>query len=109
MISTPFANVILCALFIIFLYGLISSSVKDYRRSLRNRALLESIVKPARWRHKKRGTTYTMIGDAEAQASTGAINDGDIVVVYRGDDGKLWIRRKSEFMDGRFEEIIDGR
>lgn len=57
-----------------------------------------------RWRHKKRGTSYTEVGLAQIQAEE-PLTDYEVVVVYRGDDGQLWVRRKSEFHDGRFEPI----
>ncbi|MFI8682051.1 hypothetical protein ACIGFJ_06760 [Brevundimonas diminuta] len=37
-----------------------------------------------RYRHKKRGTEYTLIGVGRAQ---GELQDDDPVVLYRGDDG----------------------
>ncbi len=57
-----------------------------------------------RYRHKKRGTVYTEIGRAELQMASELV-DGAELVVYRGDDGKLWAREVSEFLDGRFEEL----
>lgn len=65
--------------------------------------------------HVKRGTTYRVIGEAEAQVSTGRqvpqpdgpvhvrnVQDGDKLTVYQGEDGKLWARFTDEFNDGRF-------
>lgn len=62
-----------------------------------------------RWRHKKRGSVYEEIGRAEVQIATlGTIlREGDKLVVYRGENGKLWARPEDEFEDGRFEEIND--
>lgn len=71
---------------------------------------------PKRVRHVKRGSTYDVIGVAEAQVSkTGRsdfpatarlIGDGDRIVVYKADsDGKLWCRFEDEFLDGRFEVV----
>lgn len=57
------------------------------------------------WRHLKRGTVYVEIGRAELQMSQDMLVDGSSMVVYRGDDGKLWVRREEEFEDGRFEEV----
>lgn len=66
-------------------------------------------------RHVKRGTDYRVIGEAEAQVSSapfvdamGAysqLREGDRFMVYEGRDGKLWLRRVSEFNDGRFEAL----
>ena len=58
-----------------------------------------------RVRHKKRGSIYTVLDLAEVQASNGPLEDYEVVVVYLGEDGKLWVRRRPEFRDGRFEEI----
>lgn len=59
-----------------------------------------------RYRHKKRGTTYRVIGEANSQVVGEPIGEGDLVVVYRADsDGTLWVRRKDEFYDGRFEAL----
>lgn len=53
-------------------------------------------------RHKKRGTTYRAVSDADVQASE-PIREGDPVVVYQGEDGRYWVRPRAEFHDGRFE------
>lgn len=55
-----------------------------------------------RVRHKARGTEYTIIGVGRAQ---GELIDDDPVVLYRGDDGGLWVRHQAEFSDGRFERV----
>lgn len=58
------------------------------------------------WRHKKRGTVYMEIGRAELQdASPRGPAEGDTLVIYQGDDGKLWAREVTEFEDGRFEPL----
>jgi hypothetical protein len=59
-----------------------------------------------KWRHKKRGSTYEEVGRAKLQASDiGGMSDMQPMVVYRGEDGQLWVRPEDEFMDGRFEAI----
>jgi len=87
--------------------GVISAYIKS----------LAASASPRRVRHKKRGSLYSVLGTAEMQVSTGAwdqsgrgppwrdTKDGDKVVVYRGDDGRLWVRFPDEFEDGRFEEV----
>ena len=57
------------------------------------------------FKHNKRGTLYTVVGLAELQISADDLTDGSEVVVYRGEDGKLWVRGRNEFLDGRFEEM----
>lgn len=61
-----------------------------------------SIAAGQRWTHVKRGTTYELIGIGELQMSADLV-DGSSLVIYRGDDGKLWAREEGEFLDGRFE------
>lgn len=62
-------------------------------------------VDGTKWRHKKRGTTYTAVGTAEVQADE-PLTDYEVVIVYRSTtDGRLWVRRQSEFHDGRFELV----
>ena len=59
-----------------------------------------------KWRHRKRGSEYAEIGIAELQNSTGPVlTDGDAMMVYRAQDGSLWVRAIREFMDGRFESL----
>lgn len=60
-----------------------------------------------RYRHKKRGTTYQMIGVAELQVSFPPDPaEGALLVIYQSEhDGKMWARRETEFMDGRFQRL----
>lgn len=82
------------------------------------REVLEQYVAPAlasaaavpaaaeRFRHVKRGTEYAVVGRASLQnAGAVALSEAACMVIYRGDDGKLWAREESEFMDGRFEPV----
>ena len=59
------------------------------------------------YRHKKRGSTYTVIARGFFQV------DGDLdnekVVVYRGEDQRVWVRPEYEFNDGRFERLPDAK
>jgi len=58
------------------------------------------------YRHKRRGSAYTVVGRAILQ--TGApIGDDQELVIYRGEDGHLWARSVVEFCDGRFERLLD--
>jgi hypothetical protein len=57
------------------------------------------------WRHVTRGTEYQIIGSAMLQASTGRPGDGTTLILYRGEDGKVWARAIGEFHDGRFVSV----
>lgn len=77
--------------------------VRRRLESLEHRAGLRPV-----YNHVNRKTWHTITGTAEAQCATGPINEGDPVYVYVGthdDSGKLWIRKVSEFEDGRFEKV----
>lgn len=54
-----------------------------------------------KYRHRKRGTEYEVIGTAEVQTAS-RIFEGDKLEIYCGEDGKLWARPHAEFHDGRF-------
>lgn len=56
-------------------------------------------------RHKKRGTEYEIITDDALAQTDISIADNEQVVVYRGHDGRIWVRTREEFDDGRFELI----
>ncbi|EGL64482.1 hypothetical protein AGRO_2691 [Agrobacterium sp. ATCC 31749] len=60
-------------------------------------------VTEEQYRHKKRGSTYTVTARGRLQV------DGDLdnekVVVYRGEDEQTWVRPEYEFHDGRFEPL----
>lgn len=61
---------------------------------------------PERWRHRKRGSTYTIV-DAQGIVQTGTpLVDYDMVVIYK-DEKTEWyyVRSPKEFMDGRFEKL----
>ena len=58
-----------------------------------------------RYRHKKRGSTYTVVGTGELQSKL-PVEEGTKLVVYQCEtDGRIWIRPESEFYDGRFEQL----
>lgn len=57
-----------------------------------------------RVRHKKRGSTYRVVGQATIQTER-PISDNEPVVTYQCEaDGRLWARPPMEFYDGRFED-----
>ena len=60
-----------------------------------------------RWRHLVRGTTDTEIGRGFASISKMPIEDYTAVVIYRGEDGVLWVRNAVEFDDGRFVPVAN--
>ena len=61
----------------------------------------------ATYRHKKRGTTYTVMGLATMQID-GSPLDMEKAVIYQSNfDGSMWVRPLAEFEDGRFERADD--
>jgi len=55
-------------------------------------------------RHVKRGSEYMVIGHGKIQTDK-PLSDYHEVIVYVGENGSLWVRPVSEFMDGRFENL----
>ncbi|GEM_PF-3630404 len=55
-------------------------------------------------RHLKRGTYYRELGRGELQSGQ-SVAEGCRLVVYQGDDGRLWLRPEAEFDDGRFMKL----
>lgn len=80
---------------------------KQIRAALEAAALSTEPGEAERWqpthRHKKRGSTYRVI--AEGRLQVDADLDNEKVVVYRGEDGQVWVRPTYEFNDGRFEAL----
>lgn len=59
----------------------------------------------SRWRHRKRGTEYELLGEADLQTEK-PLTDYAVVAVYRDVvSGRLWVRPIDEFNDGRFERV----
>lgn len=59
------------------------------------------------WRHKKRGTTYNILTEGTMQHSNPMVDFTDVVVYQDINSGRVWVRPKSEFYDGRFEKIAN--
>jgi hypothetical protein len=55
-----------------------------------------------RVRHLGRGTEYDVVATGTLQCTANAALDEQPVVIYRGDDGRYWVRGVTEFNDGRF-------
>ena len=56
--------------------------------------------------HRKRKSKYLLIGGGSVQVSSGVpLEEGDEVAVYQDRQGRLLVRRYTEFEDGRFGEI----
>lgn len=71
--------------------------------SMINDVLRQHFALP-RYKHLKRGTTYSVLGRFEVQASTPII-EGQWVVAYQCDNGSKWTRSEAEFFDGRFVRL----
>lgn len=57
------------------------------------------------WRHKKRGTTYTILLFSTMQIGVPSL-DGVLMVTYMCNETKVhYTRVYDEFMDGRFERV----
>lgn len=54
----------------------------------------------SRWRHKKRGTVYTVQGFGQCQVDDNPLDMAEMVIYF--DASKAWVRPVSEFLDGRF-------
>lgn len=83
-----------------------SVDILELERILNGEATV-SPVPVSTWRHRDRGSTYGVLTHAVVQASTRPLEDGETVVIYDGDGGRLWVRRPEEFLDGRFEPVND--
>lgn len=75
--------------------------------AFRTAARVERDAAPKRWRHVKRGTTYTEVARGELQMSfVGTVAEGDQLIAYRSEsDGRVWFRFVEEFEDGRFVPV----
>lgn len=57
-----------------------------------------------KYRHLKRGSTYSVLGQGIAQCDT-PIQDNDALILYRDGQGRFFARHVDEFHDGRFEKV----
>lgn len=58
-----------------------------------------------RVQHKKRGSTYRIVGRGKVQTDTPLTDYAEVVVYQCEDDGTVWVRPVSEFEDGRFAAL----
>lgn len=56
------------------------------------------------WHHIETGAVYVEVCRAQVQANTGALDEGDEVVVYLGADGQAHVREADEFLE-RFTQL----
>ena len=52
-------------------------------------------------RHLQRGGVYARLGLGRVQSSR-PIVEGDVLTIYRAENGSLWVRPEDEFGDGRY-------
>lgn len=64
--------------------------------------LIEKALLGPRFHHTKRGTNYTVVGEARLNHAEVVPTDGEMLTLYLGDDGIYSVRRPQEFNDGRF-------
>lgn len=59
--------------------------------------------KVTRITHKKRGTTYNVVGFGSIQCDKPLIDYDEVVIYQHPETKQLWVRPTSELHDGRFE------
>jgi hypothetical protein len=62
------------------------------------------------WRHIKRGTTYIIVSpNALFQAKDSPLDECRCVVYRSSLDWNVYVRPVEEFLDGRFQFVLDAR
>lgn len=79
--------------------------LEEVIRALDPAALALGVFVSARWRHVKRGSTYTEVRRGASVQTSRPIVEGDRLVVYDAEDGNTYARLVDEFDDGRFVSI----
>jgi hypothetical protein len=66
----------------------------------------DEVFTKSKWRHTRTGGEYAEVGRAGLHIDKhNRVCEGDTLVIYQGDDGRLWAREAGEFGDGRFEPL----
>lgn len=79
------------------------------RAVLRRAAVLRDDLKEPTHRHRKRGSLHRITAVRVEVQTDRPIVEGDTLTIYVGEDGKKWARLDSEFNDGRFIDLAEGR
>lgn len=83
-------------------YG-IESAASSLEKCIGNTGI--EVREVGKYKHCKTGGRYWLVGEATVQCSTGPLQDNEKLLIYEGRYGDFYIRRPSEFFDGRFEPL----
>lgn len=90
--------------------GIVRTAFDGDDVAYKNRALrkahdeIERLSKFRPSHEHRKGGRYQYVGSAKVQTDT-PLADYDSVIVYRAEDGTLWVRPNAEFHDGRFKAL----